>query len=285
MADDLSSMQQLAAVGGVEINDIDLSQTLPQATKERILNLFASHPILVFRNQKLTKEQQYNLTLNFGEIEELHVGRHQDSEKYGAVHTVSNLDADGRPSGKLPERGNYFWHSDKSYHDVPSLMTMLHAVALPPSGGPTQFANTEMAYAALPEAMQRRIEGLRAIHSWESSRKKSGSTPATEAQIKERPPVDHPIARTHPVRGTKALYLGNHSSHVIGMPEEEGRKLLAELEAHATSPAFVYSHGWQEGDVVMWDNRCLLHRAFNDYDMSNHARVLHRTVVRGTVPV
>src|SRR5690348_13121480 len=105
MADDLSSMQQLAAVGGVEINDIDLSQTLPQATKERILNLFASHPILVFRNQKLTKEQQYNLTLNFGEIEELHVGRHQDSEKYGAVHTVSNLDADGRPSGRLPERG------------------------------------------------------------------------------------------------------------------------------------------------------------------------------------
>ncbi len=285
MEDDLSSMQQLAAVGGVEISDIDLSQTLSPATRERILNLFASHPILVFRNQKLAKEQQYNLTLNFGEIEELHVGRHQDSEKYGAVHTVSNLDSDGKPSGKLPERGNYFWHSDKSYHDVPSLMTMLHAVTLPPTGGPTQFANTEMAYAALPEMMQRRIEGLRAVHSWESSRRKSGSAPATEAQIKERPPVDHPVARTHPVRGTKALYLGNHSSHVIGMPEEEGRKLLADLEAHATSPAFVYSHRWREGDVVMWDNRCLLHRAFNDYDMSNHARVLHRTVVRGTVPV
>ena len=285
MEDDLSSMRQLAAVGGVEISDIDLSQTLPPATKERILNLFASHPILVFRNQKLTKEQQYNLTLNFGEIEELHVGRHQDSEKYGAVHTVSNLDQDGKPSGRLPERGNYFWHSDKSYHDVPSLMTMLHAVTLPPTGGPTQFANTEMAYAALPEAMKRRIEGLRAIHSWASSRTKSGSAPATEAQIKERPPVDHPVARTHPVRGTKALYLGNHSSHVIGMPEEEGRALLAELEAHATSPAFVYSHRWRKADVVMWDNRCLLHRAFNDYDMSNHARVLHRTVVRGTVPV
>src|ERR1700722_19108131 len=259
MVDDIGSMRRLAAVGGVEITDIDLSQTLSPATKERILNLFAGHPIVVFRDQALTKEQQYNFTLNFGEIEELHVGRHQDSVKYGAVHTVSNLDKDGKPSGKLPERGNYYWHSDKSYHDVPSLMTMLHAVTLPPTGGPTQFANTEMAYAALPEAMKRRIEGLRAIHSWASSRTKSGSAPATEAQIKERPPVDHPVPRTHPVRGTKALYLGNHSSHVIDMPEEEGRMLLAELEAHATSPAFVYAHRWREGDVVMWDNRCLLH--------------------------
>jgi alpha-ketoglutarate-dependent taurine dioxygenase len=284
-AESLSSMQRLGAVGGVEITDIDLSQPLSPATKERILNLFAAHPILVFRNQSLTKEQQYNFTLYFGEIEDLHVGRHQDSLKYGAVHTVSNLDKDGKPSGKLPERGNYFWHSDKSYHDVPSLLTMLHAVQLPPTGGPTQFANTEMAYAALPEDIKRCLDGLRAIHSWESSRKKSGSSPATEAQIKERPPVDHPIARTHPVRGTKALYLGNHASHVAGMPEEEGRKLLAALEAHATSPAFVYSHRWGEGDLVMWDNRCLLHRAFNDYDMGSHARVLHRTVVRGSVPV
>lgn len=285
MSDDLSSMQRLEAVGGAEITDVDLSRPLTPALKERILNLFAAHPILVFRNQTLTKEQQYTFTLNFGEIEDLHVGRHQDTVKYGAVHTVSNLDADGKPSGKLPERGNYFWHSDKSYHDVPSLLTMLHAVRLPPSGGPTQFANTEMAYAALPEAMKQRLEGLRAIHSWENSRRKSGSSPATEAQIRERPPVDHPVARTHPVRGTKALYLGNHSSHVIGMEEQAGRALLAELEAHATSPAFLYSHRWREGDLVMWDNRCLLHRAFNDYDMGTHARVLHRTVVRGTVPV
>jgi alpha-ketoglutarate-dependent taurine dioxygenase len=285
LAEDLGSMQRLAAVGGMEITDVDLSQPLTPALKERILNLFAAHPILVFRNQTLSKEQQYHFTLHFGEIEELHVGRHQDSVKYGAVHTVSNLDADGKPSGKLPERGNYFWHSDKSYHDVPSLLTMLHAVQLPPTGGPTQFANTEMAYAALPDAMKQRLDGLRAIHSWENSRRKSGSSPATEAQIKERPPVDHPIARTHPVRGTKALYLGNHSSHVIGMEEQAGRALLAELEAHATSPAFLYSHRWREGDLVMWDNRCLLHRAFNDYDMGNYARVLHRTVVRGTVPV
>ena len=285
VVDDASSMQRLAAVGGVEITDIDLSQDLKPATIQNILTLFAAHPILLFRDQHLSKEQQYNFTLNFGEIEDQHVGRHQDSIKYSAVHTVSNLDPDGNPSAGLPERGNYFWHSDKSYHDVPSLLTMLHAVALPPTGGPTQFANTELAYAALPEPTKRRIEGLRAIHSWEASRLKSGSSPATPAQIHERPPVDHPVVRTHPVRGTKSLYLGNHSSHIVGMPEQDGRKLLADLEAHATSPAFVYAHRWQQGDLVMWDNRCLLHRALTNYDMAKHVRVLHRTVVRGTVPV
>ena len=284
MANETGSIQSLAAAGGVEVDDIDLSHDLPPAVKQRILDLFAAHPILVFRNQRLSKEQQYHFTLNFGEIEDQHVGRHQDSIKYGAVHTVSNLDKDDKPSGTLPERGNFYWHSDKSYHDVPSLLTMLHAVTLPPVGGPTQFANTERAYAALPEATKQHIEGLRAVHSWEASRTKSGSAPATEAQIRERPPVEHPIARTHPVRGTKALYLGNHASHVAGMPQEAGRRLLADLEAHATDPAFVYSHHWRQGDLVMWDNRCLLHRALTNYDMGRHARVLHRTVVRGDVP-
>ncbi len=285
MSEDMGSMQRFTAVGGVEITGIDLSTDLSPPVRQRILDLFAVHPILVFRDQCLSKEQQYNFTLNFGEIEDQHVGRHQDSIKYAAVHTVSNLDANGNPSAGLPERGNYVWHSDKSYHDVPSLLTMLHAVQLPPAGGPTQFANTELAYAALPDATRHQIDGLRAIHSWETSRTKSGSAPATQAQIRERPPVDHPIARTHPVRGTKALYLGNHASHIVGMPLEQGRTLLAELETHATSAAFVYAHRWLHGDLVMWDNRCLLHRALTDYDMGQHARVLHRTVVRGTVPV
>jgi alpha-ketoglutarate-dependent taurine dioxygenase len=283
--EDRSSMRRLAAVGGVEITDIDLSQDFSAPIRDRILALFAARPILVFRDQSLSKEQQYNFTLNFGEIEDQHVGRHQDAVKYGAVHTVSNLDEHGNPSGGLPERGNYFWHSDKSYHDVPSLLTMLHAVVLPPVGGPTQFANTELAYAALDEATRCRIDNLRAVHSWAISRTKSGSAPATVQQTRERPPVDHPVARTHPTRGTKALYLGNHASHVVGMPEDDGRKLLADLEAHATDPAFVYTHRWAQGDLVMWDNRCLLHRALTDYDMGKHARVLHRTVVRGTVPV
>src|ERR1700722_7610966 len=126
---------------------------------------------------------------------------------------------------------------------------MLHAVELPGSGGETQFANMAMAYAALPKAVQRRINGLRAIHSWEASRRNSGSRLATEAQQRERPPVIHSVGRTHPNTGAKAIYLGNHVSHIDGMPATVSRDLIARLTADATQPRFVYSHRWREGDL------------------------------------
>jgi len=272
----------LAEVGGVEIAGIDLAQPLSPEQCEQIVQTFRTHPILVFRGQHLTKEQQHAFTLNFGEIEDQHVNRLLDSERYAAVHMVSNLDRDGRPTARLEERGNYFWHTDKSYHAVPSLLTMLHAVELPGTGGETQFANMAMAYAALPETVRRQIDGLRAVHSWEASRHNSGSRLATEAQQRERPPVIHPVVRTHPDTGAKALYLGNHVSHIEGMPATESHDLIARLMTHATQPRFVYSHRWREGDLVLWDNRCLLHRALANYAMGTARRILHRTVVRGT---
>lgn len=277
--------QSLSAFGGLEFTGIDLSESLSAAWRDRILDAFRTHPVLVFRNQRLTKQQQYDFTLNFGEIEGLHVGRHVDGDRYTAVHTVSNLDAGGNPSGELRDRGNYFWHSDKSYHDVPSLLTMLHAAELPPVGGETQFANTASAWDALDADMQSRIRPLRAIHSWEASRIQSGSTPATEAQKAERPPVEHPLVRVHPDTGRLALYLGNHASHIVGMDVEDGRALLRQLLAHATQARFVYSHAWRPGDLVLWDNRCLVHRAVPHQDMGRHRRILHRTVVRGTAPI
>lgn len=271
----------LAEVGGVEITGIDLAQPLPPEQCASIVQTFRTHPILVFRGQHLTKEQQHAFTLNFGEIEDQHVNRLVDSARYAAVHMVSNLDRDGCPSDRLEERGNYFWHTDKSYHAVPSLLTMLHAVELPGIGGETQFANMAMAYAALPEAVRRQVDGLRAVHSWEASRRNSGSRLATEAQQRERPPVIHPVVRIHPDTGAKALYLGNHVSHIDGMSATESRDLIARLMAHATQPHFVYSHRWREGDLVLWDNRCLLHRALANYAMGSARRILHRTVVRG----
>lgn len=274
----------LSAAGGVEITDLDLSRPLTDTSRDRILALFRRHPIMVFRDQRLTREQQFDFTTHFGEVETRHVGRHVDAERYTAVHTVSNLGPDGQPVAIPAERGNYYWHSDKSYHAVPSLLTMLHAVELPPAGGGTQFANTAMAYAALPEETRARISGLRAVHSWEASRINCGARPATEEQKRERPPVDHPLARTHPDTGAKVLYLGNHAGHILGMPPEEGAALLRELLAFATQPRFVYTHPWRTGDVVLWDNRCLVHRALPHDDMARHRRVLHRTVVTGTVP-
>ncbi len=204
--------------------------------------------------------------------------------RYGLVHTVTNLDDDGNPTTKLSQVGNYHWHTDKSYHAVPSLMTLLHAKELPPEGGDTQFANMAMAYDALPDAMKRRIAGMRVVHSWAASRRRAGAPPPSEIEMRERPPVDHPLVLTHPETGAKTLYISNHASHILGMPEDEGEALLFELLEHATTPQFVYTHHWQDGDLVMWDNRALLHRALANYEMAKHRRVLHRTVVTGTVP-
>ena len=273
----------MSPAGGIEILGADLSQPATAELAAQIRQALLDHQIVVVRGQALTKEQQYNFTLNFGELEE-HVARHSDG-RYGIVHSVTNLDRDGNPTDALDTRGNYFWHTDKSYHAVPSLMTMLHAVELPPEGGDTQFANMVLAYRALPDSMKERLAGLRAIHSWEASRLASGSKPASEEEKRERPPVSHPIVRTHPETGEKALYIGTHAAGgVEGLGAEEGKALLAELLAHATQPQFIYTHHWRQGDLIIWDNRALLHRALANYEMGKHRRVLHRTVVRGTVP-
>ncbi len=277
------TVTRLATALGAEVAGIDLAQPLTQARKDAILAAFREHHLLVFRDQRLTGEQQHALTLHFGEIEG-HVGRSPDGTPWPLVHIVHNLDRDGQPTADPDSIGNYFWHTDKSYHAEPSLMTMLHAVELPSRGGDTQFANCARAYAALPETTRREIASLQVEHSWEASRRNIGEPPPSEQQKRERPPVTHPLVRTHPDTGTKSLYLGSHTSHVIGMPEREGRALLDRLLAHATDAPFVYTHRWHAGDLVMWDNRCLLHRALRNYAMASERRILQRTVVRGTKP-
>ena len=276
-------LARLAPVAGAEITGLDLARPLAPALKDAILAAFLQHHVLVFRGQSLDRAQQLAFTLEFGELED-HVGRLQDADRYTIVHTVSNLDRDGRPSRAMTRGGNYHWHTDKSYHAAPSLMTLLHAVELPAEGGDTQFANTALAYAALPEATRTRLAGLRAVHSWAASRRRSGSPPPSEAEMRERPPVEHPLVRTHPDTGAKALYIGNHAAHVVGLAPEESDALLEELLAHATEPRFVFTHRWRAGDLVLWDNRCLLHRAVANYVVERERRVLHRTVVKGTVP-
>lgn len=273
---------RLSPAGGVEILGADLSRPLTPAMKQMVIDGLLAHHVVVVRDQTLTPQQQHDFTAQFGELEQ-HVRRHSDAQ-YAIVHAVTNFDPQGQPTLKPSTNGNYFWHTDKSYHDVPSLMTLLHAVELPESGGDTQFANMVLGYKALPEETKARIAGLRAVHAWEWSRIASGSSPASEAEKRERPPVDHPIVRTHPDTGEKALYIGLHASHILGMPEAEGRTLLKELLDHATQPEFVYTHNWRSGDLVIWDNRALLHRALANYAMAQQRRVLHRTVVRGTVP-
>jgi alpha-ketoglutarate-dependent 2,4-dichlorophenoxyacetate dioxygenase len=273
----------LSEVAGAVIVGLDLSQPLEATTRQAILEAFLQHRVLVFRAQALSREQQAAFTQQFGPLEE-HVIRLPTGEKAPIVQPVTNLDAEGRPTRRPHTVGNYFWHTDKSYHAVPSLMTLLHAVELPAEGGDTQFANMALAYRALPPTRQRQLAKLKVVHSWEANRRNTGNRPATAEEIAERPPVTHPLVRTHPETGEKVLYLGYHVSHVVGMPENEGRKLLFDLLEEATQPEFVYSHKWRRGDLVIWDNRCLLHRAVANYAMERERRVLHRTVVRGSVP-
>jgi taurine dioxygenase len=276
---------RLSEAGGVEITGLDLSRPLPASQREQIRSAFRVHHVVVFPEQVLSREQQFAFIANFGEIER-HGVRNAQTKRYAAAHVISNLDSDGNPVDRSQSPvSNYRWHTDKAYYPVPPMLTALYAVELPPRGGDTEFANTAIGYDALAESTKRRIERLRVVFYWGAGARKPEASPPSRAGWAEDPPVDHPLVRTHPESGRKALYLGNHASHIIGMPEAEGRALLEDLLEHTTQPQFVYAHRWRVGDLVMWDNRCLLHRAVANFEMGRYRRVLHRSVVRGTVPL
>jgi alpha-ketoglutarate-dependent taurine dioxygenase len=260
---------RLSPAGGVAITGTDLSQPLSAERRGAVVAAFLAHHVVVFPEQSLTREQQFLFAANFGEVE-VHGAHRGETKRYGVAHVMSNLGADGKPALRVSKAANYHWHTDKPYHPAPPLLTTLYAVELPPSGGDTEFANMALAHAALSPDMKRRIAGLRVVFR-----------PAFDDS---RPGADHPLVRTHPDTGRKSLYIGNHSTHIVGMPEADGAALLAELLTHATQPGFVYTHRWQLGDLVMWDNRCLLHRAVANYAADKYRRVMHRSVVKGTVP-
>jgi alpha-ketoglutarate-dependent taurine dioxygenase len=268
-----------------EITGFDASAPLNTDLRQAVLGAFNACPVLVFRNQMLDKPDQIAFSEAFGDLE-LAVNRDFRSEGFPMLHEVSNLDLEsGKPTSKLSNRGNYYWHTDKSYMPIPSLATILYAVTLPPEGGDTLFAHMGDAYDVLPQDKKSEIETLRMVHSWERTRIKSRSKLATEEEIEDAPPVVHPLVRTHPETGRKSLYLGTHASHVDGMARGAGEALLAELQDFATQERFIYRHKWHPGDLVMWDNRCLLHQATEGFDMDKYVRLLHRTVVRGDAPV
>jgi alpha-ketoglutarate-dependent taurine dioxygenase len=272
------TLRRLSPVLGAEVIGLDLAQPLGAATRRAVYDAFVRHHVLVFRDQRLTPDQQIAFTEQFGTLER-HIARNRGAGN-PLVHIVSNLDGEGRPSGKL---GSTRWHTDKSFRPEPSLATILHAIEMPPDGGDTCFANMYAAYEALSDAEKAELDGVGVIHSWELSRQKIGER-ATPEEVRDAPPMRHPLVRVHPDSGRKCLFMGEHASHVDGWPLEAGRERLAALEAHATQDRFVYRHRWRPGDLLMWDNRCLLHRADTNFDAARHARVLHRTCLRGTAP-
>ena len=272
------TIRPLAEKFSAEVTGIDLRQPLDAATRTAIWDAFVRHQLLVFRGQALSGDEQIAFSEQLGTLER-HTIRNRGSA-HPLLNVVSNLGPDGKPSGRL---ANQLWHSDKSFRPSPCSATILHAVTMPPQGGDTCFADMYGAYEALPDAEKIAMADIQVIHSWELSLAKSGRQASAE-EIADAPPMLHPLVRIHPESGRKALFMGEHASHFAGQPMDVGRARLAELEAQATDAKFVYRHTWQTGDLLMWDNRCLLHRADQNFDPGRYPRVLHRTCLRGTPP-
>jgi len=265
---------------GAEVRGLDLSRPLSPDIRKRLYDVFVERHLLCFRDQDLTKRQQVMFSEQFGELER-HTLRNRGQDDEPFVHVVSNLGEDGKPTGKV---ASTMWHTDKSFRPLPSLATILHARTLPPEGGDTCFADMIAAFDALKDEERTKLESMRVVHSWELSRENIGRV-MSEDEKRDAPTNVWPLARTHPDSGRKCLFVGMHASHLEGMPLEEGRSMIEALEARATVEPFTYRHHWRQGDVLMWDNRCLLHRADPNFDAAHLPRVLHRTCLRGTAPV
>jgi alpha-ketoglutarate-dependent 2,4-dichlorophenoxyacetate dioxygenase len=273
-----------------EITGLDLAEALDAATLDRIVAAMDRYAVCVCRNERPLSD-------------EAHIAF---SRRLGPVHRVSVLTVTGKTGARIPhpeiidqsnldeygefyeegnrqllfKRANRLWHTDLSFHPIRATYSLLSAHALPPGGGPdTEFADMRAAYDALPPAMKARIEDLVAEHSYWRSRVAGGGPEPTVEELRSRPPAPHRLVQTHPGSGRKTLYIASHAASIVGWPKPEARALLDELIAFATEPRFVHAHQWRLGDVVIWDNRCTMHRA-RPFEDRVHRRDVRRTTCR-----
>jgi taurine dioxygenase len=274
-------IRRLTSHTGAEVLGIDLTRPVSADTRAALNRAFVEHSVLVIREQNLTPAQMLPAVELFGAVFRQHNTRFAIPD-CPEIHYISNQDRFPDGTRYIPGEG---WHTDHSNDARPPKATVLHAVTLPDRGGDTQFANMAVAYAALPQTMRDRIAGLLAIHVYQSSHSQRKLMGLSEAN-KERVPnaVLHPIVRTHPENGRRSIYINPiRIEGILGMDHREALPLLDDLLEPATQPAFQYRHEWRTGDVVMWDNRCVLHKANGDYDMEQ-TRYLYRVMLQGDVP-
>lgn len=260
---------------GAEIEGLDLTAPVSPELRKALNAEFAKFHVLVFRDQKMEPPQFANAGQIFGEL----MSHHHKDVRVGhpEVYVVCNEKTE---TGYRIQGGSF--HTDHSNHPIPPKATALHPVSLPTYGGDTQFVNMHNAYDDLPEAMKRRIAGLRAVHVFESRFSPRKLRPLDEKSSRELPPPGiHPLVRLHPENGRKALYMNPvRIEAIVGMPEKEALALVAELMAHATQKKYEYRHKWRYGDMVIWDNRSVMHQANADYDPSEY-RYLYRIMLKG----
>jgi alpha-ketoglutarate-dependent 2,4-dichlorophenoxyacetate dioxygenase len=268
-----------------EIGGVDLSRPLAAEDEAAIKAAFWKYAVLVFPEQDLSPQQHIDFSKKFGPIEtdrvlDQKVTPHRLDQSFA---DISNLTPDGsiwaRDSRqRMYKAGNRLWHTDSSFKFRPGLASLLYSRTVAPVGGHTEFADQRAAYDALPDAIKQRLEGLVAEHSIATSRRKSGFADFNEDENRRLPPVPQVLVRTIPQTGRKSLYVASHAGRIFGMPEERGRALLEELIAHTTQRQFIYTHRWRPRDLVMWDNRCTMHRG-TDYDDLRWVRDMRRTTV------
>ena len=268
-----------------EVGDVDLSQPIAALDLLAIKEAFARYAVLIFPNQHLSADQHLDFARLFGPLETtIAIYRGEARLRLRKEFAdVSNLDHNNELWGeesrvRLFQLGNRLWHTDSSFKRLPALASLLYARSIPPVGGHTEFADERAAYDALPDDMKRRLASLVAEHSIFNSRARLGFSNFNDEERRAMPPVPQAIVRTIPESGRKSLYLASHAGRILGMPDAEGRALIDQLVAHATQRQFVYTHRWRVHDLVMWDNRCTMHRG-TEFDDLRWKRDVQRATV------
>jgi alpha-ketoglutarate-dependent 2,4-dichlorophenoxyacetate dioxygenase len=256
-----------------EVAGLDLRRSVADADFRALLAALHEHAVLLLREQELDDEAQVAFSRRFGPLETSIRKDRPRAARLPEISDISNVDEHGRLYGEADERraynvGNRLWHTDSSFKPVPAMASLLSGREVPPP---------------LPEARRRALEGLVAEHSIVHSRRLTGYGQFTQAELEMLKPVQQAVVRTHPATGRKNLYLGSHAFRILGMPDEAGRALLGELVEFATQPQFVWRHEWRPKDLVIWDNRRVLHRGRPWSDLA-HRRVMRRTTVAGAGP-
>jgi taurine dioxygenase len=268
----------LSSALGAEIRGVDASQPIDERTFAAILDAWHRHLVILLRGQTLDEDEQVRFAERFGPLSPIHTEHH--SEKNNAVMYIGNRKKDGKLVGALP-LGEMQFHSDQCYKERPAMGTMLYAIEIPAEGGNTLFANAYKAYEALPAEVKERVAGRKAVQVYDYD----GGVLDRKHMVEPQAGLScaHPIGRTHPATGRKALYVNRLMTHSIdGLPREESERLLGVMFATIERPEFIYEHRWRVGDVLLWDNRCTLH-ARRDFD-PNASRWLRRVTIQGERP-
>jgi len=268
---------------GAEVRGIDLARDLDDATFDAIYAAFLEHKVLLFDASDLPPARHVVFARRFGEVQ-VHVLNQYHADAFPELFRLSNLDANGNPNGRHPDRGTMAWHTDGSWQRVTGQATILYAEVASADGGETHFCDMAGAYERLSPAWKARLAPLRAVHNLDFSRtRRHGEDPLNDEQRRARPPVDHPVIRTHAETGRKVVFLGDHAESIVGMDYDEGRALIEEVNAMIIHDDLVYRHRWSPGQLIAWDNRSVLHRA-TSYDPAKQRRVIRRATVLGEVP-